>query len=155
MRRWLSPVVIRGHEVTRLVGSRTSGEDWNDPLEPPIPRQADPPLSGGVEHHSAGDAVIGGGADDFPNPESLVSQDGLNLWSLVLGQQSSVESEICEVMQLLRDEPDHMAGARLKALAEVQALLRQTPAGTRWEATVNVPAGDLLLIVQMAMARLR
>ena len=84
-----------------------------------------------------------------------MSQDGLNLWSLVLGQQSSVKSEICDVLQLLRDEPDHMAGARLKALAEVQALLRQTPAGTGWEEMVNVPAGDLLLVVQMAMARLR
>ena len=141
--------------MTALIGSRTDGENWDDPLTFSIPRQADPPLSGGVEHHSAGDTTTAGGCSGFSNPESLVSQDGLNLWSLVLGQESAVESQISDVLQLLRDEPDHMAGARLKALAEVQALLRQTPAGTGWEEMVNVPAGDLLLVVQMAMARLR
>lgn len=79
----------------------------------------------------------------------------MNLWSLVLGQDSSIASQICEVLQLLRDQPDHLAGARLKALAEVQVLLRQTSAGTDWEEMVSVPAGDLVLIAQMALQRLR
>ncbi len=47
-----------------------------------------------------------------------------------------------------------LGAARLKALAEVQAILRNKSIGIDWEDGVTIPAGDLLLIVQMAMQRL-
>ncbi len=36
----------------------------------------------------------------------------------------------------------------------MQAILRNTSVGLDWEDPIAVPAGDLLLIVQMAMQRL-
>ena len=42
----------------------------------------------------------------------------------------------------------------LKALSELQAVLRSTPAGLNWESPICVPAGDLVLVMQMAMQRL-
>ena len=45
-------------------------------------------------------------------------------------------------------------GSRLKALSEVQSILRNTSVGIFGDVPVCVPAGDQVLIVQMAMLRL-
>ncbi len=43
---------------------------------------------------------------------------------------------------------------RLKALSEMQAILRNTSVGLDWEDPISVPAGDLMLVIQMALQRL-
>jgi len=77
----------------------------------------------------------------------------MNLWSLVAGHDSSIASGVAESIATIQNE-GITAAARLKALSELQAVLRSTPAGLNWESPICVPAGDLVLVMQMAMQRL-
>lgn len=84
-----------------------------------------------------------------------VSDDGMNLWSVVAGEQGDIQSVIGGVLSDVYEEGSaKVAAANLKALAEIQCILRATPVGADWEDPVVVPAGDLVLLVRMAMRRL-
>lgn len=130
----------------RLSGCSSHG-DWMDEGTLTFPRQADPPSSGGVGH-SAGDAAISRGSDGFSLPE------GTDLWALVVGDDASIASGVAAGLEQLKDQPGRLASARLKALAELQAVLRTHGNGIDWNDPISVPAGDLVLVVQLALQRL-
>jgi hypothetical protein len=80
--------------------------------------------------------------------------EGADLWGLVLGDESSIASGVADGLAQLQDQPGRLAGARLKALAELQAVLRHSSCGVEWDSPIAVPAGDLVLVMQLAMGRL-
>ena len=85
--------------------------------------------------------------------QAELDEDGGSLWSLVAGRGSSVACEVAEKLQMI-DEMGVMAPARLKALTEVMAVLRSSPTGVAWDEPIAVPAGDLVLLMQMVLQRL-
>ena len=100
------------------------------------------------------DSAAGGGTSGFPNySPDQIREEGMNLWSLVAGHDSSISSGVAESIATIQNE-GITAAARLKALSELQAVLRSTSVGLDWESPVCVPAGDLVLVMQMAMQRL-
>lgn len=131
----------------RLAGNLSPG-DWMDEGTLTFPRQADPPSSGGAGQHSAGDTAISRGADGFHLP------DGTDLWSLVVGDDATIASGVAAGLEQLQDQPGRLASARLKALAELQTVLRSHTNGIDWDHPIAVPAGDLVLVLQLALQRL-
>ena len=97
---------------------------------------------------------LAGGGTGFPTytPDQIKEQ-GMNLWSLVAGHDASIASGEAESIATIQTD-GITAAARLKAQSELQAVLRSTSVGLDWESPVCVPAGDLVLVMQMAMQRL-
>ena len=97
---------------------------------------------------------LAGGGTGFPTytPDQIKEQ-GMNLWSLVAGHDASIASGEAESISTILTD-GITAAARLKALSELQAVLRSTSVGLNWESPVCVPAGDLVLVMQMAIQRL-
>jgi len=77
----------------------------------------------------------------------------LNLWSLASGNEASISSGVANGMSRIQTEGITPA-ARLKALSELQAVLRSTSVALDGESPICVPAGDLVLVFQMALQRL-
>ena len=90
-----------------------------------------------------------GEVDDCNSP-----LEGADLWGLVLGDESTIASGVADGLDQLQDQPGRLAGARLKALAELQAVLRGSSCGVEWDSPITVPAGDLVLVMQLALGRL-
>ncbi len=82
-----------------------------------------------------------------------IRQEGMNLWSLAIGIESHIASEVAGNLHAI-ERQGITAGARPKALSEMQAILRNTSVALDWEDPIIVPAGDLMLVVQMALQRL-
>ena len=98
------------------------------------------------------DSAAGGSGFPIYKPEQI-REDGLNLWSLVSGHEVSIGSGVADGLSKIQAE-EITAAARLKALSELQAVLRSTSVALDWESPVCVPAGDLVLVFQMALQRL-
>ena len=131
--------------MTDLIGDRTHGEPF---------ASGDPPAGKGDALCQAGlgafwEAAVDGGvaAESLP--------DGTTLWDLVVGDEGSIASGVAAGLQQIADQPGRLASARLKALAELQAVLRSHSNGIDWEHSIHVPAGDLVLVLQLAMQRLQ
>ncbi len=144
----------------RPAGSSAESEDVEQ-NESVMERREDPPVAvihGGVNGSSTRAPVdstaAGQGAGGFPNEDQeQIRQEGMNLWSLAIGLESHVESGVAGGLYEI-ERKEILGAARLKALSELQCVLRSTGVGIDWEDPISVPAGDLLLIVQMAMQRL-
>jgi hypothetical protein len=137
-----------------LAWSRSHGE----PMEPetltfPVHqmRSGDPPAGGAspVGPGAHGDEAVYGGVA----ANSLL--EGTDLWALVVGDDCSIASGVADGLAQLQEQPGRLASARLKALAELQAVMRNQSNGVAWDAPITVPVGDLVLVVQLAMERLR
>jgi hypothetical protein len=105
---------------------------------------------GGVGVRKSEESAVSRGADGLPN-EPL--PDGNHLWDFVIGRTAHVHAPIEGLLRELESEGG-LGGARLKALAELQSILRAAPAGTEPDSTLQVPAWHLVLIMKMAMERL-
>ena len=137
--------------MTRLAWSRSHGEPEEiETMVIPM-RSGDPPsvAAATAGPGANGEAVVSGGA----TAESL--PDGTTLWDLVVGDEGSIASGVAAGLQQIAEQPGRLASARLKALAELQAVLRSHSNGIDWEQSIHVPAGDLVLVLQLAMQRLQ
>ncbi len=92
----------------------------------------------------------GGSVAGFTN-EPL--PDGTNLWGVCINRQAQLHSPIELLLKDLECEGG-LGGARLKALAELQAILRATPVGIEPDESVQIPAWHLTLLVRAMLARL-
>ena len=110
------------------------------------------PAPGGEAERAPVELAAGGSGFPTYTPDQIKEQ-GMNLWSLVAGHDASIASGVAESITTIQTE-GITAAARLKALSELQAVLRSTSVGLDWESPVCVPAGDLVLVLQMAMQRL-
>lgn len=124
--------------------------DWPDP---PRMEQEDPPSSLGagqptpVHITTTEEGAPGGFIHDQP------LENGRHLWGVCVGRTAHVQCPIEGMLQEFEAEGG-LAGGRLKALAELQALLRATPAETQPDTMLSVPAWHLVLLTRMAMERL-
>lgn len=115
-----------------------------------IPRQADPPLSGGVEHHSAGDAAVShGGADGFP-----LAPESRSAWDVVCNQGVML-APLREHLEDLEENPALRAAAVLRALERGRDALMQVDENAELDAPVTVLAADLALLLRQLLQRLR
>ncbi|QVV66763.1 hypothetical protein [Synechococcus sp. LA31] len=132
-----------------LQGYRSHGEPFGEAIT--FPRSGDPPAvaAAAVGPGANGDAAVHGGVAANSLPE------GTDLWALVVGDEGCIASGVAEGLEQLQEQPGRLASARLKALAELQAVLRSQSNGVAWDAPITVPVGDLVLVVQLAMERLR
>ena len=123
----------------------------HDVVDPPMV-ETNPGADG--DDRAPVEPAAGGGTSGFPiyKPEQI-REDGLNLWSLVSGHEVSIGSGVADGLSKIQAE-EITAAAQLKALSELQAVLRSTSAALDWESPVCVPAGDLVLVFQMALQRL-
>ena len=110
------------------------------------------PAPGGEAERAPVELAAGGSGFPTYTPDQIKEQ-GMNLWSLVAGHDASIASGVAESIATIQTD-GITAAARLKALSELQAVLRSTSVGLDWESPVCVPAGDLVLVMQMAMQRL-
>jgi hypothetical protein len=114
----------------------------------------DPPqtLNGGVGKGTVETASgRGGSVAGFINDEPL--PDGTNLWDVCISRQAQLHSPIELLLEELKYEGG-LGGARLKVLAELQAILRSTPVGVDADEAVQVPAWHLTILTRWAMERL-
>ena len=121
-------------------------------VDPPAPAPAPAPAPGGEAERAP--LELAGGGTGFPTytPDQIKEQ-GMNLWSLVAGHDASIASGEAESIATIQTD-GITAAARLKALSKLQTVLRSTSVGLDWKSPVCVPAGDLVLVMQMAMQRL-
>lgn len=105
---------------------------------------------GGVGVRKTEEIAISRGADGLLN-EPL--PEGTNLWEVCINRQAQLHSPIELLLEDLKHEGG-LGGARLKALAEVQSILRSVSVGVEPSEMVQVPAWHLVLIMKMAMQRL-
>ena len=98
------------------------------------------------------DSAAGGSGFPTYTPDQIKEQ-GMNLWSLVAGHEASIRSGVADGLSKIQAE-EITAAARLKALRELQAVLKSTSVALDWESPICVPAGDLALVFQMALQRL-
>jgi hypothetical protein len=73
----------------------------------------------------------------------------------VVGDDASIASGVADGLMQLQDQSGRLAAARLKALAELQAVLRSSSCGVEWGDAISVPVGDLVLVMQLALQRLQ
>lgn len=122
--------------------------DWPDPplssVDPPQPPGG---LATGTEEAAIREGAPGGFIHDPP------LENGRHLWGVCVGRTAHVQCPIEGMLQEFEAEGG-LSGGRLKALAELQALLRATPAETQPDAILSVPAWHLVLMLKMAMERL-
>ena len=134
----------------RLDGFRSHGEDWQT-LTFPMASAAPPAHGGGAASADASPSSHDGGVGAAVS-SSL--PEGTDLWGLVVGDDSSIASGVADGLAQLQEQPGRLAAARLKALAELQAVLRHSSCGVEWDAPITVPTGDLVLVLQLALQRL-
>lgn len=79
--------------------------------------------------------------------------DGTNLWDVCISRQAQLHSPIELLLEELKYEGG-LGGARLKVLAELQAILRSTPVGVDADEAVQVPAWHLTILTRWVMERL-
>ena len=105
---------------------------------------------GGVGERKSEESAVSRGADGLPN-EPLPK--GTNLWEVCINRQAELHSPIEMLLEDLKHEGG-LGGARLKALAEVQSILRSVPVGVEPGEMVQIPAWHLTLLTRMVMERL-
>ena len=108
-------------------------------------------LKGGVSTGTVETASGRGGSVAGLINEAL--PDGTNLWDVCISRQAQLYSPIELLLEELKHEGG-LGGARLKVLAELQAILRSTPVGVDADEAVQVPAWHLILLTRWAMERL-
>lgn len=87
-------------------------------------------------------------------PEAIKPlDDGTNLWDPAIGKASDIHCPMESLLEELKYEGG-LCGARLKVLAEIQAILRATSADVEPDKMLQIPAWHLLLLTRMAMERL-
>lgn len=118
----------------------------NSTVGPPQPLSNGGVSTGTVETASG----RGGSVAGFTN-EQL--PDGTNLWDVCISRQAQLHSPIESLLEELRYEGG-LGGARLKVLAEIQAILRSTPVGVDADEAVQIPAWHLTLLTRWCMERL-
>jgi len=136
--------------VTRLAWERSHGEVATFTF--PVASAAPPAHGGGAASADALPSSYDGGVR---TAVSSSLPEGTDLWGLVVGDDASIASGVADGLMQLQEQPGRLAAARLKALAEMQAVLRNSSCGLDWDAPITVPAGDLVLVMQLALQRLQ
>jgi hypothetical protein len=137
--------------ICEITMRRSPTDNW----KPGENSSVDPPAqaNGAMAERAPDDSATGGSGFTTYTPEQI-REEGMNLWSLVAGHDAAISSDVAENINGIELQ-GITAAARLKALSEIQAVLRSTSVGCDWEDPVCVPAGDLVLVAQMALQRLR
>jgi hypothetical protein len=136
----------------RLAWDRSHGE----PLETitfPMASAAPPSPMGAGEQSADATAAVGGGADG-----GFSLADGeLSGWDLLVvpNGSCSAPSDLQELVEALAAGPEFRSAALLRAMERFRDVLDQLPVHTALDATVQVSAGDLLVLTRALLQRLR
>jgi len=98
-------------------------------------------------------AAVSGGADGGFSFPTAIDLDG-SAWDRLVASNVAPQ-DLAELIELLEVNPTVRSTALMFALSRSRELLEQVPSTSPLQATVAVPAADLLVLVRAAMARLR
>jgi len=133
--------------MTQLRWSRSHGD--SDPVETlVIPRSGDPPEAGtpAAGPGANGEAVVSGGAAAESLPLDPV-------WIRMI--EAGDPMDLADHIAAMAENPSLRAAALLRALERSRDLLEGVDSNAPLDLPVTIPVGDLVVLTQLALARLR